>query len=57
MKNGEGLGTPGNTYHVNDVRWTRGGHRWTYVGGAVPDYKYGRNKPESEFLTGQAEYS
>ena len=26
-------------------------------GGAVPDYKYGRNKPESEFLTGQAEYS
>ena len=38
--------------HVNDVRWTRGGRR-----GAVPDYKYGRNKPESEFLTGQAEYS
>ena len=39
---------------------TSGGHevdtRWTYVGGAVPDYKYGRNKPESEFLTGQAEY-
>ena len=25
--------------------------------GAVPDFKYGRNKPESEFLTGQAEYS
>ena len=26
-------------------------------GGAVPDYKYGRNKLESEFLTGVAEYS
>ena len=25
--------------------------------GAVPDYMYGRNKPESEFLTVQAEYS
>ena len=23
----------------------------------MPDYKYGRNKTESEFLTGQAEYS
>ena len=44
-------GRPGNTYHVNDVRWTQGGRR-----GAVPDYKYGRNKPESEFHTGQAEY-
>ena len=22
----------------------------------VPDYKYVRNKPESEFITGQAEY-
>ena len=42
-----------NIYHVNDVRWTRGGRRW----GVVPDYKYGCNKPESEFLTGQAEYS
>jgi len=49
----EKRGRPGNTYHVNDVRWTRGGRR----GGAVPNYKYGRNKPESEFLTGQAEYS
>ena len=46
-------GRPGNTYHVNDVRWTRGGRG----GGAVPDYKYGRNIPESDFLTGQAEYS
>ena len=28
------------------------------VGGAVPDYRYGRNIiPESDFLTGQAEYS
>ena len=45
-------GRLGNTYHVNDVRWTRGGRR-----GVVPDYKYGRNKPESEFLTGQAEHS
>ena len=27
------------------------------VGGGVPDYKYRRNKPESEFLTVQAEYS
>ena len=44
-KNGEGLGT---LYHMNDVRWTRGGRR----GGAVPDYKYVRNKPESKFLTG-----
>ena len=26
-------------------------------GGAVPDYKYGRNAPESDFLTSQAEYS
>ena len=26
------------------------------VGGAVPDYKYRCNKPEGEFLTGQAEY-
>ena len=33
------------------------GGREVDVGGAVPDYKYGRNKPESEFLTGQAEYS
>ena len=44
-------GRPGNTYNVNDVRWTRGGCR-----GAVPDYKYGHNKPESEFISGQAEY-
>ena len=27
------------------------------VGGAVPNYKYVRNKPESEFLTGQEEHS
>ena len=33
------------------------GGREVDVGGAVPDYKYGCNKPESEFLTGQAEYS
>ena len=26
------------------------------VGGEVPDYKYGCNKPESEFLTGQTKY-
>ena len=30
------------------MRWTRR---------VVPNYKYGRNKPESEFLTVQAEYS
>ena len=33
------------------------GGREVDVGGAVPDYKYGRNKPQSEFLTGEAEYS
>ena len=33
------------------------GGREVDVGGAVPDYKYVRNKSESEFLTGQAEYS
>ena len=33
------------------------GGRKVDVGGTVPDYKYGCNKPESEFLTGQAEYS
>ena len=38
---------------MNDVRWTLGGRR----GGAVPNYKYRRNIPESEFLTVQAEYS
>ena len=27
------------------------------VGGTVPDYKYMRNKLESEFLAGQVEYS
>ena len=43
---------PGNTYHVNDVRLTRAGRR-----GVLRDCKYGRNKPESEFPTGQAEYS
>ena len=26
-------------------------------GGAVPDHKYAHNKPESEFLTSQVEYS
>ena len=33
------------------------GGREVDVGGAVPDFKYGRNKPKSEFLTSQAEYS
>ena len=33
------------------------GGREVDVGEAVPDHKYRRNKPESEFLTGQAEYS
>ena len=33
------------------------GGREVDVGGAVPDYKYVRNKPESGFLTDQAEYS
>ena len=28
-----------------------------HVGDVVPDYKYMRNKPKSEFLTGKAEYS
>ena len=35
---------------------TSGGHE-VDVGGALPDYKYVRNKPESGFLSGQAEYS
>ena len=48
-KNGEGLGTP--------ITWMTSGGQEVDVGGMVPDYKYGRNKPESEFLTGQAEYS
>ena len=26
-------------------------------GGGVPDYKYGYNKPDSDFLTDQVEYS
>ena len=39
------------------ITWmTSGGHK-VDVGGAVPDYKYRRNKPETEFLTCQAEYS
>ena len=35
----EKLGRSGNTYHVNDVRWTRGGRRGGGGGGggAVPD--------------------
>ena len=32
-----------------------GGHK-VDVGGAVPDYKYVHNKPESKFVTGQVEY-
>ena len=51
QKSGENWGRPGNTYHMNEVRWTRGGPR-----DAVPDYKYVHNKTESEFLTGQVEY-
>ena len=38
----------GNTYHVNDVRWT-----WLGGGGGgrtVPDYKYIHNQHENEFL-------
>ena len=35
---------------------TSGGHE-VDVGGTVPDYKYMCNKPESEFLAGQVEYS
>ena len=38
QKSGKKRGRPGNTYHVNDVRWTQGG-----LGGAVPDYKYAWN--------------
>ena len=26
LKSDEKRGRPGNTYHVNDVRWTQGGH-------------------------------
>ena len=52
-KSGVKIWKDGNTYHVNDVRWTQGGDR----GGTVPDYKYVCNKPESEFFTVQAEYS
>ena len=48
-KNGEGLGTL--------ITWMTSGGREVDVGGTVPDYKYVRNKPESGFLTGQAEYS
>ena len=48
-RNGEGLGTL--------ITGMTSGGREVDVGRAVPDYKYGRNKPESEFLTGQAEYS
>ena len=33
-----------------------GGHK-VDVRGVVPDYKYRRNIPESEFLISQAEYS
>ena len=35
---------------------TSGGHE-VDVGGTVPDYKYMHNKPESEVLAGQVEYS
>ena len=41
--------------------WRQMDTRWTWGGGEVLDYKYAYmyvcNKPESEFLTGQAEYS
>ena len=33
---------------------TSGGREVDMGGGAVPNYKYGCNKPESEFLTSQA---
>ena len=36
---------------------TSGGHKVDIGGRVVPDYKYGHNKPESKFPTGQAEYS
>ena len=51
LKNGEGLGTL--------IMWMTsiGCGVDIYVGGAVSDYKYVRNKPKSEFLTGQVEYS
>ena len=44
-----------------DVMWMwRGGVRWIQWGRDVDmgggDYKYVHNKPESEFLTGQAEH-
>ena len=42
--------------HLQLVGHPSSGHE-VDVGVVVPDYKYGRNKPESEFLTGQAEYS
>ena len=47
----EKQGRLGNTYHVNNIRWTRG--REGGGGGGVPHYKYGHN---SEFLTCQVEY-
>ena len=31
LKSGEKWGRPGNTYHVNDVRWTGGGQRGEMV--------------------------
>ena len=34
------------------MTWLQGGYR-----GAVPNYTFMRNKPESEFLTDEVEYS
>ena len=45
-------GRPGNTYHVNDVRWTRGGHR----GGGVQLQVHAQYTWE-RVLTGPVEYS
>ena len=54
-------GRPGNTYHVNDAWWMRGerrgGGKGGGGGGACPTAStVWCDKPESEFLTAQAEY-
>ena len=51
-KEHEKRGRPGNTYHMFDVRWTRGGHG----GGRCLISSTDAIRPESEFLTSQAEY-
>ena len=51
-KSGKKWGRPGNMYHVNDVRSMWGSGEGGEERGAQLKYL-----PESEFVTGQAEYS